>query len=92
MHQYKTQLWLPISTGEAWSFFSSPKNLALITPPDMDFKILSSVGADVYEGMIIDYKVKPLFDTIREASDALEMMVDDKLWPMTKYREMLFTK
>ena len=37
-------------------------------------------------------KVKPLFDTIREASDALEMMVDDELWPMTKYREMLFTK
>jgi glutamine synthetase len=37
-------------------------------------------------------KVKPLFDDIREASDALEMMVDDELWPMTKYREMLFTK
>jgi glutamine synthetase len=37
-------------------------------------------------------KVKPLFDTIREASDDLEMMVDDELWPMTKYREMLFTK
>jgi glutamine synthetase len=37
-------------------------------------------------------KVKPLFDTIRDASDDLEMMVDDELWPMTKYREMLFTK
>lgn len=37
-------------------------------------------------------KVKPLFDGIREASDALEMMVDDELWPMVKYREMLFTK
>ena len=37
-------------------------------------------------------KVKPLFDVIRDASDNLEMMVDDELWPMTKYREMLFTK
>ena len=37
-------------------------------------------------------KVKPLFDVIRDASDDLEMMVDDELWPMTKYREMLFTK
>jgi glutamine synthetase len=36
--------------------------------------------------------VKPLFDNIRNASDALEMMVDDELWPMTKYREMLFTR
>ncbi|AYN00639.1 glutamine synthetase III [Chryseobacterium aahli] len=37
-------------------------------------------------------KVKPLFDAIRDASDDLEMMVDDELWPMTKYREMLFTR
>lgn len=36
--------------------------------------------------------VKPHFDIIRDASDALEMMVDDELWPMTKYREMLFTR
>ncbi len=37
-------------------------------------------------------EVKPKFDRIREASDALEMMVDDELWPMTKYRELLFTR
>ena len=37
-------------------------------------------------------KVKPIFMKIREASDSLEMMVDDELWPMTKYRELLFTK
>ena len=37
-------------------------------------------------------KVRPLFSVIRSASDALEMMVDDELWPMTKYRELLFTK
>ncbi|QNS40870.1 glutamine synthetase III [Chryseobacterium manosquense] len=36
--------------------------------------------------------VKPRFDKIREASDALEMVVDDELWPMTKYRELLFTR
>ncbi|MDO4224529.1 MAG: glutamine synthetase III [Bergeyella zoohelcum] len=36
--------------------------------------------------------VKPLFDEIREACDSLEMMVDDELWPMTKYRELLFTR
>ncbi|MBS1572083.1 MAG: glutamine synthetase type III, partial [Bacteroidetes bacterium] len=37
-------------------------------------------------------QVRPLFATIRKASDSLEMMVDDELWPMTKYRELLFTK
>ena len=36
--------------------------------------------------------VKTLFDSIRVSADALEMMVDDELWPLTKYREMLFTR
>lgn len=36
--------------------------------------------------------VRPRFDKIREACDSLEMLVDDELWPMTKYRELLFTR
>jgi glutamine synthetase len=36
--------------------------------------------------------VKPYFDVIRLHCDKLEMMIDDELWPMTKYRELLFTK
>jgi len=30
------------------------------------------------------------FDIIREHVDELELMVDDELWPLPKYREMLF--
>jgi glutamine synthetase len=37
-------------------------------------------------------KVKPLFEKIRYHSDKLELMIDDELWPLTKYRELLFTK
>lgn len=46
------------------------------------------------EEMAIAYcdKVKPFFDIIRYHCDKLEMMVDDELWPLTKYREMLFTR
>ncbi len=36
--------------------------------------------------------VKPLFETIRYHCDKLELLVDDELWPLTKYRELLFTK
>jgi len=36
--------------------------------------------------------VLPYFAEIRNASDALEMMVDDELWPLTKYRELLFIR
>ncbi len=37
-------------------------------------------------------KIKPLFDPIRKSSDALEFLVDDELWKLPKYREMLFVK
>ncbi len=36
--------------------------------------------------------VKPYFDTIRYHVDKLELIVDDKLWPLPKYREMLFLR
>jgi glutamine synthetase len=38
------------------------------------------------------HKVKPFFEQIRYHCDKLETMVDDNLWPLTKYRELLFTK
>jgi len=41
---------------------------------------------------LLAYEIKPDFDRIKEHNDALEMMIDDELWPLTKYREMLFTR
>lgn len=37
-------------------------------------------------------KVKPYFDQIRYHCDKLELLVDDDSWPLTKYRELLFTR
>ncbi len=37
-------------------------------------------------------KVKPFLEQIRYHCDQLETMVDDNLWPLTKYRELLFTR
>ena len=37
-------------------------------------------------------KVKPLFDEIRYNCDKLELLIDDELWPLPKYRELLFTR
>lgn len=55
---------LPISLHEAWDFFSAPQNLAKITPPEMNFIVTgSNNGQDgkMYAGMIITYKVSPLW-------------------------------
>lgn len=53
---------LPTNLDQAWSFFSDPKNLNLLTPGYMNFRILyipESTG--IYAGMIIRYKVSPVF-------------------------------
>lgn len=45
----------------AWSFFSSPLNLSKITPKNMGFNVISNLESkDIYEGMIIEYKVSPV--------------------------------
>jgi len=36
--------------------------------------------------------VRPYFDEIRMHCDKLEQLIDDRLWPLTKYRELLFIK
>jgi glutamine synthetase len=49
--------------------------------------------ADAHE-MALAYcdKVKPFFEEIRSHCDKLELLVDDEIWTLTKYRELLFTK
>jgi ligand-binding SRPBCC domain-containing protein len=53
--------YLPVSIDKAWEFFSHPANLEEITPPKVRFKILSKPEdiRDMYEGMIIEYKISP---------------------------------
>lgn len=52
---------LPMSIDEAWRFFSDPANLALITPPEMGFDIVTPTTESMYAGMIIAFRVRPLF-------------------------------
>ncbi|ESU28850.1 glutamate--ammonia ligase [Flavobacterium limnosediminis JC2902] len=37
-------------------------------------------------------KVKPYFDIIRSHCDKLELLVDDEIWTLAKYRELLFVR
>ena len=50
------------SIDEIWGFISSPSNLKVITPEYMGFDITSeNLPEKMYPGMIISYKVSPLF-------------------------------
>jgi len=37
-------------------------------------------------------QVKPYLESIRDHADRLEILVDNELWPLPKYRELLFLK
>ena len=49
--------------------------------------------ADEHQKAIAYYdKVEPYLDNIRYQIDKLELIVDDRLWPLPKYRELLFIR
>ena len=60
VYQLRKKQILHTSLEEAWDFFSTPKNLNEITPPDMDFNILEGADEPTFAGQIIRYKIKPV--------------------------------
>lgn len=62
MQQLTQQQWLPISLPEAWQFFATPKNLNLITPPEMSFVIKNNLPDEMYEGLLIHYTIRPFLN------------------------------
>ena len=47
---------------KCWDFFSSPENLAKITPAYMGFIIRTPLPKKMYEGLMIEYTVKPVMN------------------------------
>ena len=60
VYGFQTVQIIPSTLEIVWDFFSSPLNLIKITPPWMDFRVISSSQEKVYAGQIIEYKVKGL--------------------------------
>ena len=57
-------------------FFSMNPNVAI---PDI------ALRAKMYSK-----DVKDMMDKVRDSADHLEMLIDDEMWPLPKYRELLF--
>jgi ligand-binding SRPBCC domain-containing protein len=73
-YELKREQFIPISVEQAWDFFSSPKNLAVITPDEMGFIIKSNVPEKMFSGLLIDYTVKPLLGIpLRWQTEILEV-------------------
>ena len=62
-YSIRHETFLATTLDKAWDFFTSPLNLSKITPKDMNMVVTSGFqeGAKVYAGMIITYKIAPLW-------------------------------
>lgn len=55
-------------------------------------KVANKIESEREKAIAYHDKVLPYFDEIRYNVDKLELIVDDELWPLPKYRELLFIR
>lgn len=92
---YRKQF-LAIGLQEAWDFFSSPKNLAKITPSKMNFRILEISGKEkMHEGQVIKYKIKALpflsvywVTEIMDVQEPFSFIDDQRTGPFKLWRHL----
>ena len=55
-------------------------------------KVANHLGSHKDKAFAYEDRVRPYLELIRDHIDHLEMEIDDEIWPLPKYRELLFTK
>jgi glutamine synthetase len=57
-----------------------------------DRKVVNKIEDGKEKAYAYDKKVRPYLEDIRYHIDKLELIIDDELWPLPKYRELLFNR
>lgn len=62
MIKLQQELFLSVSLEDAWHYFATPRNLNEITPSDVVFEVISELPDKMYEGLLINYRLRPIFN------------------------------
>ena len=57
MYELYRELVVKTTRDKAWDFIKDPANLNKITPNDLSFEIITDLDGEMYEGMLVEYKV-----------------------------------
>jgi ligand-binding SRPBCC domain-containing protein len=57
-HTFRASQWVPCKVGEVFEFFSDAKNLQVLTPPWLSFKVLSRGPIVIEAGARIEYQLR----------------------------------
>ena len=75
MYRLERNITLDIDPIILWDFIATPRNLDQITPPELEFKILSEIPEEMYNGLQISYEISiPLFGRKRWLTEISEIV------------------
>jgi ligand-binding SRPBCC domain-containing protein len=58
MYALHKEIEVEASLGKVWEFISHPQNLDRITPDDMEFNIVTEVPDQMFNGLLVEYRVR----------------------------------
>jgi ligand-binding SRPBCC domain-containing protein len=58
IRKFESELWLPRPLEEVFKFFSDAANLDLLTPPWVNFRIVTPSPIAMHRGALIDYRLR----------------------------------
>jgi len=58
MFHFEDELWLPRGRNEVFPFFADARNLSEITPPWVQFQVLTPAPIVMQPGALIDYRIR----------------------------------
>lgn len=57
IHRLIREQFVPGDPTAIWSFFATPRNLDVLTPPTVAFSLVGEVPARMYPGQLIEYRI-----------------------------------